>query len=41
MDKSGLLIWHHNEGGGRPYSAFNLTLGLLGALIGMEAFIHH
>ena len=41
MDKSGLLIQHYNKGGQKPYSVFNLALGLLGALIGMEAFIHH
>ena len=41
MDKSGLLIQHYNKGEQKSYSASNLTLGLLGALIGMEAFIHH
>ena len=41
MDKSGLLIQQRNKGGQGPYSAFELALGLLGPLIGMEAFIHH
>ena len=41
MDKSGFLIRHYNKGGRKPYLAFKLALGLLGALIGVEAFIQH